>query len=211
MERKLREILVIGAGGHATSCIDLIEKEGSYKIKALVGLPNEIGLQILGYEVKYSDKDLIDLSSKFELACNAIGQIKNPSPRREMSKKLEKFGFQLPQIISPTAYVSKHSSLGEGSMVFHNVTMNAGVSIGNHTILNSHSLLEHGVKIGDFTHVSTGVIVNGATSIGNSTFIGSGSVVGEGLKIGDKVIVGMGSRVLSDLPSGSVNINGVLK
>ena len=193
------------------SCIDLIEKEGRYKIKALVGLPNEIGQEILGYEVRYSDEDLTHLSSKFGLACIAIGQIKNPEPRHEMCKKIEELGFQVPQIISPTACVSKHSSLGEGSMVFHNVTINAGVSIGKHTILNSHSLLEHGVEIGNFTHLSTGVIVNGATSIGNSTFIGSGSVVGEGLKIGDKVIVGMGSRVLRDLPSGSMNINGVLK
>jgi len=193
------------------ACIDLIETEGIYKIQALVGLPDEVGTELLGYEVKYTDNEFLKLRSEYEAVCIALGQISNPLPRKEMFQRVKKLSFVVPRIISPTSYVSKHALIGEGSMVFHGAVINAGARIGSNSIINSRSLLEHGVTVGDHTHISTGVVVNGATSIGNSTFIGSGSVVGEGLKIGDKVIVGMGSRVLSDLPSGSVNINGVLK
>ena len=33
------EIILIGAGGHALSCIDVIETHGLYRIAGLVGLP----------------------------------------------------------------------------------------------------------------------------------------------------------------------------
>ena len=38
-----KQILLIGAGGHARSCIDVIERENKYKIYGLVGLKKEIG------------------------------------------------------------------------------------------------------------------------------------------------------------------------
>ena len=36
-----KEIIIIGAGGHAKSCIDVIEQEGKYDIVGLIGVENE--------------------------------------------------------------------------------------------------------------------------------------------------------------------------
>jgi hypothetical protein len=39
-------IILIGAGGHALSCIDVIEQENKYSIHGLVGLKDEVGKKI---------------------------------------------------------------------------------------------------------------------------------------------------------------------
>ena len=54
-------ILLIGAGGHARACIDVIEQEGRFNIAGLVGLPHEVGSRVLGYPVLGSDIELPDL------------------------------------------------------------------------------------------------------------------------------------------------------
>ena len=40
---KKNKLVLIGAGGHARSCIDVIEQEGKYEICGLVGLSQEVG------------------------------------------------------------------------------------------------------------------------------------------------------------------------
>ena len=45
------KILLIGAGGHSQSCIDVIEQENKYEIAGLIGIKEEVGQNRLGYEV----------------------------------------------------------------------------------------------------------------------------------------------------------------
>ena len=53
--------ILIGAGAHAHACIDVIEQHGQYKIAGLVGMPDEIHSQHLGYAVIATDADLPQL------------------------------------------------------------------------------------------------------------------------------------------------------
>ena len=100
-----------------------------------------------------------------------VGQIKNSEIRYNLFKKLKKRGFKIPKIISPYAYVSKHAHIGEGSIVMHNVVINAGAKIGKNCIINTSSLIEHDVIIGDHTHISTKAVINGGTKIGSKVFL----------------------------------------
>ena len=53
----MKEIILIGAGGHAISCIDVIEESKKFKISGIVD-NNESILSCLGYPVIGKDKDL---------------------------------------------------------------------------------------------------------------------------------------------------------
>jgi FlaA1/EpsC-like NDP-sugar epimerase len=78
------KVLIIGAGGHATSCIEIIEAENKKEIVGLIGTPKEVGKKLLGYEVLGSEEDFPDL---LELTSNlilGIGQIKSPNLRIEI-------------------------------------------------------------------------------------------------------------------------------
>ena len=61
MDDKLTPILVIGAGGHAKACIDVIEATGKYEIIGLTGKVDEVGTSVLGYPVIGSDDMLSEL------------------------------------------------------------------------------------------------------------------------------------------------------
>ncbi len=69
-------ILLIGAGGHAQSCIDVIEQEGKFQIAGLVGLPQEVGSNTFGYPVLGTDSDLPNLRKEIQYALVTVGQIK---------------------------------------------------------------------------------------------------------------------------------------
>lgn len=196
-------ILLVGAGGHARSCIDVIEQEGQFAIAGLVGMPGEVGGNILGYPVLGTDEDLPTLRRTCLHALVTVGQIKTPAMRIRLFDMLEQSGFTMPAIISPRAYVSPHAHLGGGSIVMHGAIVNAGAAVGRNCILNSQSLVEHDVVIRDHCHISTAARINGGVCIGAGTFIGSGVSVREGVSIGDRCLIGMGQSVLADCKEGS--------
>lgn len=197
-----RSLLLIGAGGHAAACIDVIEQHGVFAIAGLIGAADEIGNVVLGYPVLGADAELPVLAAKFGCALVVIGQIKTPEPRIRMFTQLTRLGCELPTIVSPRAYVSRHATLGAGTIVMHGATVNARVSVGDNCILNTHSVIEHDARVADHCHVATGAIVNGAASIGTGTFVGSQSCVRQGIKLGSHCVVGMGERVLADCADG---------
>ena len=196
-------ILLVGAGGHARACIDVIEQENRFLITGLLGLPEQVEENILGYPVLGTDNDLSSLRERCDHALITIGQIKSPESRMRLFMLLSKSNFMLPCIISPYAYVSKHATIGAGSIVMHNAIVNSGAIVGRNCIINTRSLIEHDVRIDDHCHISTGAIINGGVQIGTETFIGSGSVVREGTTISSKCFIGMGQSITQNCNVGS--------
>ncbi|MCW7462977.1 acetyltransferase [Leptospira limi] len=194
-----KEILLIGAGGHAKSCIDVIEAEGKFQIVGLIGGESEKGKTVLNYDVIGDDSDLPSLGQKIRNAIVVIGQIKTFEIRKNIYLKLKSLGYNLPSIVSPLAYVSKYAKIGDGTMLLHHSIVNAGAIVGENCIINSRSLIEHDVKIEDHCHVSTSAVLNGHCQVGEGSFIGSGSILKEGVSIGSGCIVGMGSIVIKNV------------
>jgi sugar O-acyltransferase (sialic acid O-acetyltransferase NeuD family) len=191
-------ILLLGAGGHARACIDVIEQEGRFQVAGLVGMSDEIGSNVLGYRVLGTDADLSALLRGITFAFVTVGQIKSFEHRVRLFNLLEQQGCTLPVMISPRAYVSSHAVLGAGTIVMHGAIVNAGAIVGRNCIINSQSLVEHDVVIADHCHIATAVAVNSGAHIGSSTFIGSNSSVRQLVNIGERSLIGMGQRVLAD-------------
>ena len=200
---KRQPILLIGAGGHCRSCMDVIEQEGRWDIAGLVGQKDEIGASVLGYKVIASDAELADLAKDYPYALITVGNIHTPNLRAQLFHDARNLGFTLPVVVSPQAYVSRHASIGDGTMVFHGAVVNAGARIGMNCIVNSRSLVEHDVAVGDHCHISTGAILNGDVRVGSWSFVGSASVVKQGLILGEHSFLGMGIALKRDLDAHS--------
>ena len=197
------EIILIGAGGHARACIDVIEAQGQYQIAGLIGVVQELNTQQLGYTVIATDDDLPTLINQYQYALVCIGQIKTADIRRASYRHLVELGFKLPSIISPRAYVSPHAVIGAGTIVMHGAVVNAGASVGENCIVNSNSLIEHDAVIMNHCHIATGAIVNGHAEVASGSLVGSGSVVKQSIKLGKNCIIGMGLAVRHDVPENS--------
>lgn len=197
-----KSILLVGAGGHARACIDVIEQEGCFAVKGLVGLPGEVGSKILDYPVLGVDEDLPILLRTCPNAMIAVGQIKTPEPRIRLFELIQQNSYELPAIVSPHAYVSPHATLDAGTIVMHGAVINAGAVVGKNCIINSLCLIEHDVVIADHCHIATAATVNSGANIGARTFIGSDSSVRQSINIGERCLIGMGQQILSDCGAG---------
>ena len=192
----MNDILLIGGGGHCKSVIDVIEQEGRFNIVGIVERPDFLETDVLGYQIIGNDSDLGDLAKKYEYALITVGQIKSPSLRIKLFDLATKAGFTLPNIISPNAYVSKHSSIGKGVVVMHNAIVNANASIGDNCIINSKALIEHDCLISKHCHISTNATINGGVTVESGCFVGSGSTTKELITISENSFIKAGSLVI---------------
>ncbi len=179
----MNEIVLIGGGGHCKSVIDVIEQEGRFKIVGIVDKPELFGTTLLGYSVIGNDSDLNYLSKKFKYALVTVGQIKSPLNRIKLFDLALKAGFILPSIISPNAYISRHSVIGDGVAIMHNAIINSSTTIGDNCIINSKALIEHDCQISKHCHISTNATINGGVLVESECFIGSGAIIKESVII----------------------------
>lgn len=194
-----KPLVLVGGGGHCRSCIELIEDANEFEIVAVVGTPSEVGTSILGYELKYCDDDLEDLVRTNSNFLISVGQIKTPAPRIRLFRKLQSLGAPLPSFAASSAIVSRHASVGPGTVVMHHAVVNAGASVGMNCIINTKSLVEHDATVGDHCHISTGTILNGHVTVGERTFVGSGTVCKQGISICPGKVVSAGQWISSDI------------
>ena len=205
------EIILIGGGGHCKAVIDVIEEERKYKIAGIVDLREKIGQKILGYEIIATDDDLLKLKNEYKNFFITIGQIQSAELRIRIFNILNKYNITLPIIISPYAYVSKHSKIREGTVIMHHAIINANSLIGKNCIINNQALIEHDVVIKDNCHISTGAIVNGGCTIGDECLIGSNSATLQYIDITTKTIIGAGVVVEKDITESGVYVGSPAK
>jgi sugar O-acyltransferase (sialic acid O-acetyltransferase NeuD family) len=189
------KIILIGAGGHAHACIDVIEQHGQYQIAGLVGKSEEMHTRHFDYSVIATDVELPQLSKDYQYALITVGQIQSPDHRIRLYKQATELGFHLPAIIAPSAHISSHAAIGAGTIVMHGVIVNAGAMVGKNCIINTRALIEHDATVADNCHISTGAILNGNVHIEAGSFVGSGSVIKQGITIRERSIVGLGISV----------------
>ena len=178
----MEEILLIGGGGHCKACIDVIEQENRYKIIGIIDKDKLKGQKVLGYEIIGCDDDLEELFKKYKNAFITIGHIKSNSLRVKLFNDIKNIGYKIPTIISPTSYVSKHSLVGEGTIIMHHALVNADVKIGKNCIINTKALIEHDVVVEDNCHISTASVINGGVVIKENSFFGSNATSKEYIK-----------------------------
>lgn len=201
-----RDIILIGGGGHCKACIDVIEREGRYRIAGIVDKEEKMNSSVLGYRIFATDQDLDRLIKKHSAFFITIGHIKNYMRRKQIFTMLTRKGVDIPSIISPSAYVSKHAKIGRGSIVMHRAFINADAAIGSNCIINTGSIIEHDCIIGDHCHISTGSIVNGECRIGEGTFVGSNCVISNGIKVKWHSVIGAGSIVVKTITGTGVYV-----
>ena len=191
----MNKIILIGGGGHCKSVIDVIEQEARFEIAGIIDKPELLGSKILGYPVIGNDFDLESLAKKYQNALVTVGQIKSALVRIKLYDLAIKAGFTLPSIVSPNAYISKHSKIGNGTIIMGNVIVNANVSIGDNCIINSKALIEHDCLISSHCHISTNAIINGGVTIGSKSFIGSNVTTKNNITIKENSFIKAGSLV----------------
>lgn len=195
----MKNIILIGAGGHASVIIDILEsmKKIGYKINIKGFLDDNENLSdFMGYPIIDKIKNTLDYNNQDTEFVIAIG---NNKIRKEIATELNEVKYFTP--IHPTAIIGTNVLIKEGTVVMPRVVINANTTIGKHSIINSGAVVEHDNKIDDFVHISPGTILAGGVCIGELSQIGANSTVIQCIEIGGNSIVGAGSTVIRNIQS----------
>jgi acetyltransferase EpsM len=187
------KISLFGASGHGKVILDILQLIGQSVDVVYDDYPKQPSL--LGVPVVPAS--LLD-SEKIDSLILSIG---NNRVRKRLAKKLN---VTFENAIHPSAILSKHIAIGEGTVVMAGVKVNPNAVIGKHCILNTGAIIEHDCKIGHFAHLSPGVALAGNVTVGEGTHVGIGSCVIQGITIGKWVTIGAGAVIIKDVPDYAV-------
>lgn len=205
----MKNIIVIGAGGHASVIIEILEamiKQGNQiKIHGLLDDNNDKS-DFMGYKIldKVENANLYaNEGTEFVIA------IGNNTIRKNIAMKFKHLKYFIS--IHPTAIISNRVDINEGTVIMPRAIINSNTKIGRHSIINSGSIIEHDSKIESFTHISPGATLCGGVIVGEESHIGANSTVIQYKSIGKNTIVGAGSTVISDIDSDVVVVGSPAK
>lgn len=202
--RPVKEIVGLGAGGHATSLLEAIRSRGEWRVVELVvdGAVAE-DAELLGVPVR---PDFTETG--VEHAFVGIGGVRERSARRRAFARLDGLGYVLPPIVHATAVVSEFATLGRGAQVLAGAVVNAAAGVGDGAIVNTGAIVEHDCEVGQSAHLGPRAVIGGNVVVEDGAHIGMGAVVVEGLRIGAGAFVAAGAVVTRDVPPGA-HVRGI--
>lgn len=198
----MNQVIVIGAGGHAKVCIDIL-KDCGYQVVYVIRKnddpdDSEYFYNVpIEYEINLAwIKDALGIDKAFV----AIGDNKI---RVKLSSKLNDMGFTLVNAISSKAIISGTVLLGKGIAVMPGAIINADTVISRYSIINTGATIDHECKIKKGVHIAPGCNLAGNVIVGSNSFLGIGTKVIPNINIGENVIIGAGSTVIDNIPDNS--------
>jgi len=198
-------VIIMGAGGHARVCIEILRRLPAFEIYGAVDESLPLGHSVLGVPVIGRDSCLGELRARgLRLAVLGVASVMDHGSRVQRLERLRREGFELPNIIHPQAAVDASVTMGDANVVFANATLSANVSIGRGCIINSGAVVSHDCRLGDNIHLAPGALLAGGVKVGNDTLVGMGAKVFLGLEIGRGVVLSNGVNIDADVPDGAV-------
>ena len=199
-----RNVIIIGAGGHAKVIADIILKNNDNLLGFLDDNKHK-GEVILGYPVLGKIDDIYsftdtDTDTEINSAEFIIG-IGDNAVRETISHK---YNITWHIAVHPSASIGIDVTIGEGTAVMANAAINVSAEIGKHCIVNTGAVIEHDNIISDYVHVSPGVSVGGTVVVGKRTHVGIGAGVKNNVNIAPDCVIGAGAAVVKDIAESGV-------
>ncbi len=177
VEERLREIelestpkelnlLILGAGTHGRDVKEIAESLHIFrKIRFLDD--NVTGEDIVG-----RCDEISEFRGEYPCAFIAIG---DNMIRQKYAKILKGQHFLIPSLVAPSAFISSHAKIGEGSVVMPQTNLGA-VDVKSFCIVAAGCTIGSGVALGDYTRVDSGAIVPKGEEVPEGTWIRSGEI-----------------------------------
>jgi len=195
-------VVGIGAGGHAKIIIDMLQLRGEYEIAGLVDSnPELVGTQVLGVPVLGGD-DLLPKLVREGVAHAFVGvaSLTNILLNKRVFDQACELGFNLINVIHPTAVVSPSVRMGSGNRIFAGAIINPDAVLGNNIAITTGAIVDHECHVGDHAQIAPGAQLAGNVTLGEGSLVGIGASIIQGVRIGRYSIVGGGAVVINDVP-----------
>ena len=181
------KLLLIGAGGFGRVALEHAALQYDC---AFVDDGPAIGTLVDGVPVIGRISDLPQLFGEYQKLVVTIG---NNKLREEIYSKAKAIGYDFPNIICTSAYVSAHATLGAGCVLLNNVVVQNGAHVGDGVLLNPGVEIHHDSFVDDYALIYTNSVVRTLAHVGKRVRIGSTVSISNNINIADD----------SDIPNGT--------
>jgi acetyltransferase EpsM len=188
-------LIIFGASGHGKVVIDAALECG--RKVALVADDRPSRETLLGVRVVSSDAPEFRNLGAFSF----IVSIGENQARARVYARLLALGGEPATLVHPRAMVSRHATLGGGTVVLAGAVVNAGTVIEENCILNTACSVDHDCVVGKHVHLCPGVRLAGGVLVAEGSMIGTGASVIPGQRVGEWSRVGAGAVVVRSLPA----------
>ena len=137
-------LLLVGAGGFGRVVSELARQSFDC---AFVDDGVEVGTIICDIPVIGQTADLHNLFAEYK---NLVIVIGNNSVRERIYNMTKRIGYNFPNLISSSAYISSYAKLGWGCVILNNAVIQNGSCVGNGVLLNPGVEVHHDCSIGDY-------------------------------------------------------------
>lgn len=204
----MKQVLIIGAGGHAQVAADILLRMADVGMEVepigyLDDDPRLLGSMWLGLPV-LGPTAALDLIAH-DAVLIAIG---HNQTRRRLYERFRARGEQFIIARHPSAIIAPDVQIGAGTVIAARATVNPGARIGANVILNTGCIVEHHNRIGAHAHIAPGATLGGDVVVGEGALIGIGATVLPQGAVGDWSTVGGGALVAEPVGDG-ITVAGV--
>ena len=126
--------------------------------------------EICGVEVIGNTSDLPTLFGEYKKLIVTIG---NNRVRESIYNIAVKIGYEFPNLVHPSTYISPYAKIGWGCVFLNHVTVQNGSVVGNGVLLNPGVEIHHDCSVDDFDLIYTNSVVRTYAKVGKRVRIGS--------------------------------------
>jgi sugar O-acyltransferase (sialic acid O-acetyltransferase NeuD family) len=166
----------------------------------IIGIIDNENTQINNYTYLGTDKDAPVIFSNLGLKKVLISP-DHPTLRERLVNYYKEIGFEIFNLISNDAKISRYSRIKEGVIIQAKTYISANTEIGNYVRINIGANVMHDSHIGDFTTVAPNAVILGRVKIGRNCYIGANSTILPNIEIGDYCTIGAGAVVTKNIQS----------
>ena len=194
-----KDVIVLGAGGHAKVLIDALRLSGIPIMGVTDPRRCDSSSQLLGI-VNLGGDEVVEgfATSEIELV-NAVGGTRDLLPRRRLFERFKSRGFAFVRVVHPLAIVSDEAFLEEGAQILAGAVVQPCAIVEVNAVINTKASVDHDCRIGAHSHVAPGATICGNVVVGIQTLIGAGAVIIQNVRVGNNCTVGAGAVVISDV------------
>ena len=204
MKNYNKNIYILGVGRNTEVYIDFVESCGYIPIGLYHYNEERIedsiqGVKVIGSnESLFKNNSLVGIQFAISVGDNLI--------RANLAYEIIKRGGCLPNLIHPSAVVSKYAKLSNGVIVHANAVIQAGASIGFNSIVSFSASITHTSDVGNNCYLAANAHVGAYIKIFDNVIIGQGAIIVSSKVdfIGENSIIGAGAVVITSVEANSV-------
>lgn len=193
-------LIIIGAGGHGRVVADCAEVTGQYQKIVFLDDCYPERKENHAWEILGKVNTFIDYLDD----AHFIVAFGNNKLRQTLLTSLEEANAEVISLIHPTAYVSNHTMIGKGVVVFANAVINIGSKINDGCIINTAATIDHDCTLQNAVHISPGAHIAGGVTIGELSWVGIGASIIECITLETNTQIASGATVTQSTQKNSL-------